>query len=49
MTAGRATDPVLEYLKALPAWDGKDRLSTLFTDALGAPDTALNAEAAKVS
>ena len=48
MTAGRAIDPVLEYLKALPAWDGKERIPTMFTDALGAPDTALNAEAAKV-
>ena len=48
MTAGRAIDPVLEYLKALPAWDGKERIPTMFTDALGAPDTVLNAEAARV-
>ena len=48
LTAGKNNDPVLEYLKALPAWDGKERLPTLFADALGAPDTALNAEAAKV-
>ena len=48
MTAGRATDPVLEYFKSLPDWDDKDRLPTMFTDALGAPDTVLNAEAAKV-
>ena len=48
MTAGRATDPVLEYFKSLPDWDGIDRLPTMFTDALGAPDTVLNAEAAKV-
>ena len=48
MTAGRAVDPVLEYLKGLPAWDGKERIPTMFADALGAPDTVLNAEAAKI-
>ena len=48
MTAGRATDPVREYFESLPHWDGKERIPTMFADALGAPDTVLNAEAAKV-
>ena len=48
LTAGKNYDPVREYLKGLPAWDGTERLPTMFADALGAPDTSLNAEAAKV-
>ena len=48
LTAGKNNDPVLEYLNGLPAWDGKERLPTLFTDALGAPATMLNGEIAKV-
>lgn len=37
----RAYDPVRDYLQALPKWDGKDRLSTLFVRYLGAPDTKI--------
>lgn len=35
--------PVKEYLDSLE-WDGEERLSRLFTDVLGAEDTALNRE-----
>lgn len=37
----RAYDPARDYLQALPKWDGKDRLSTLFVRYLGAPDTKI--------
>lgn len=37
----RAYDPVRDYLQALPKWDGKDRLSTIFVRYLGAPDTKI--------
>ena len=36
-------DPFIEWLEILPAWDGKERLSTLLVDALGAEDSMLNA------
>ena len=48
LTAGKNNDPVLEYLNGLPAWDGTQRLPSMFTDALGAPATVLNGEIAKV-
>lgn len=37
----RSYDPVLDYLTALPKWDGVDRLSTLFIRYLGTPDTKI--------
>ena len=36
---GRAFHPVMEYLKALPDWDGVKRAETLLADYLGAEDT----------
>ena len=41
--------PVKEYLESLPEWDGKPRLERLFIDYLGAEDTGLNREAAKMA
>lgn len=38
----RAYNPLLDWYDALPAWDGVDRISTLFRDLLGADNTALN-------
>lgn len=35
----RAYHPVLDYLKALPAWDGTQRLDRVLVDYLGARDT----------
>lgn len=35
-----AFHPVQDYLEALPAWDGTERLDTLLVDTLGAADTA---------
>ncbi len=43
----RAADPVEVWMASLPAWDGKDRLDTLFIDTLGAEDTPLNRNAAR--
>lgn len=37
----RSYDPVRDYLRALPKWDGKDRLSTLFIRYLGTPDSKI--------
>ena len=34
-------DPVKSYIYALPAWDGKDRLKTMFVKFLGVPDTPI--------
>ncbi len=34
-------NPVSSYLDALPAWDGKGRLSTMFINFLGVPDTPI--------
>ena len=46
MLAGRMVDPVRPWMEDLPEWDGKERLPTLFTDALGAADTELHRAAA---
>ncbi len=35
----RSYHPIRDYLEALPAWDGVQRVETLFVDYLGAPDT----------
>lgn len=34
-------DPVKSYIDALPQWDGKDRLKTMFVKFLGVPDTPI--------
>lgn len=34
-------DPVKSYIDALPAWDGKERLKTMFVKFLGIPDTPI--------
>lgn len=34
-------DPVKSYIDALPQWDGKDRLKTMFVRFLGVPDTPI--------
>lgn len=36
----RAYHPVREYLQQLPPWDGTERVDTLLSDYLGAPDTS---------
>ena len=41
-------DPFKEWLEALPEWDGKPRLDTLFVDALGVPNDELARAAAKI-
>lgn len=38
ITDDRSYHPILEYLKALPDWDGVERVDTLLIDYLGAPD-----------
>jgi predicted P-loop ATPase len=38
-TDNRAFHPVVDYLKALPDWDGVKRVETLLVDYLGAEDT----------
>ena len=43
----KAYDPVKEWLQSLPAWDEKERLDTLFINALGAENTELNRAMAK--
>lgn len=40
--------PIRDYLKGL-VWDGKERVSTLFSDFLGAEDNKLNQEITKLS
>ncbi len=35
----RGYHPVMDYLNALPKWDGKRRISTMLVDYLGAEDT----------
>ena len=42
MTAGSLVDPVVDWLESLPAWDGVERIPTMWTDALGTEDTPLN-------
>lgn len=37
----RSYDPVLDYLRALPKWDGVDRLSSMFIRYLGTPDSKI--------
>lgn len=37
----RSYDPVRDYIRALPKWDGKDRLSTLFIRYMGTPDSKI--------
>ena len=39
-------DPFMEWLEALPAWDGVERLESMFIEALLADDTPLNRQAA---
>jgi len=41
-------DPVMEYLKCLPEWDGKKRIDSLFVRVMGADDTPVNRYAAWV-
>ena len=45
----RKYNAVVDYLNALPAWDGTPRLDTLFIDYLGAADTAYTRTAARKS
>ena len=35
-------DPFIEFLKALPEWDGQPRIDTLLTDMFGSADDALS-------
>ena len=42
LTAGRSVDPVIDWLESLPAWDGTERIPTMFIEAMGADDTPLN-------
>ena len=42
LTLTRRNDAVETWLDSLPAWDGTNRLDTLFSDALLAEDTELN-------
>lgn len=34
-------DPVSSYIDSLPAWDGKERLKTMFINFLGVPDNKI--------
>ena len=43
----RTFHPVMEYLEALPPWDGVERLDTLFIDTLTADDTVYTRMAAR--
>lgn len=43
----RKYNPIKEYLRALPEWDGVPRVETLFIDYLGAEDNIYTREAAK--
>lgn len=43
----RKFNPIRDYLKALPEWDGKPRMETLFVDYLGAEDSIYTREATK--
>ena len=47
LIAGRQVDPVQDWLSELPAWDGVERIPSMFVDALGAEDSELNREAAR--
>ena len=40
--ASKQVDPVACYLRDLPVWDKVERIPTMFADALGAEDSALN-------
>ena len=40
--------PIREYLESLPKWDGIERVPTLLVDYMGAKDTLLNREIAKL-
>ena len=42
LTAGRSVDPVIDWLESLPAWDGTERIPSMFIESMGAEDTPLN-------
>lgn len=40
IAAERSYHPIRDYIESLPAWDGVQRVDTLFVDYLGSPDTS---------
>ena len=45
VSINNAFNPIVDYLEALPAWDGKEHIKHLLPDYLGAEESAYNTEA----